>query len=177
MPSIVYNQIISIINDTPLKNESFNIFVETGTHAGYTVKNMIPYFNKIHTIELSEEFYNDAVNKFKNNDNVILYLGDSAKVLPTLIDKLGGNTIFFLDGHWSGGDTAQGDKDCPLVEELVAINKFKHKSIIIIDDYRLFGTNYNEDWSLITDENIKKPIQERIIYTTVNNDRLILVIE
>jgi hypothetical protein len=80
-----------------------------------------------------------------------------------------------LDGHWSGGDTAKGDKDCPLIEELVTIvGDFKYKALIIIDDYRLFGTKGNEDWSDITDDNIKNVIQGRVISMTSNNDRLVI---
>jgi hypothetical protein len=177
MSSLTHQQLKSIINNTPIKDEPFNIFVETGTNAGFTVDNMKSHFKEVHTIELSEPYYDSAVNKFKSDENVKLYLGDSAKVLPDLVKELDGNTVFFLDGHWSGGDTAQGDKDCPLVEELVAIKEFKHKSIVVIDDYRMFGTKGNEDWSDITDNTIKESVKDRLVHTNSENDRLILVLK
>jgi hypothetical protein len=182
MPSLTYNDYNTILEKVGLEKKDFNFFVETGTHTGHTVRNMIPHFDNIHTIELSEEYYQDNIPKFKDFNNVNLYLGDSSKVLDEIIDKFTNNTVFFLDGHWSGGDTAQGEKDCPLLEELnIITNKFNNKALIIIDDYRLFGTKGNEDWSDITLNNIKSIINSRL--STINgsknpavfnyNDRLI----
>ena len=53
--------------------------------------------------------------------------------------KINEPAIFWLDGHYSAGITARGDKDCPIFEELDAIfdkNNFEH--ILLIDDARLF---------------------------------------
>jgi hypothetical protein len=175
MPSLTQEHYQSILSQSEFKNENFGFFVETGTNAGVTVNNMLPLFNEIHSIELSEGYYKSACDKFKTNKNVHLHLGDSSKVLKNIINQFNGNTVFFLDGHWSGGDTAKGDKDCPLIEELVTIvGDFKYKALIIIDDYRLFGTKGNEDWSDITDDNIKNVIQGRVISMTSNNDRLVI---
>lgn len=101
--------------------------------------------------------------------------------MPTISD----NCIFFLDGHYSSGDTAQGNKDCPLIEELIEINEnLKSKAIIIIDDARLFGlskqSGHSEDWSYINEHNILSVISPRIekyYYLDskiCKNDRLIL---
>jgi len=175
MPSLTLEHYNSILNGSEFKNENFMFFVETGTNAGFTVNNMIPRFKEIHSIELSEEYYKSACEKFKTNKNVKLHLGDSSKVLKNIIHTFNGNTVFFLDGHWSGGDTAKGEKDCPLLEELDTIVKdFKHKALIIIDDYRLFGTRGNEDWTDITNDNVKNIIQERMVSMDNNNDRLVI---
>ena len=90
------------------------------------------------------------------------------------------NCVFFLDGHWSSGDTAKGEKDCPLIEECVGIDKtYKaKKGIVIIDDYRLFGTKINEDWKEITKESILNSFNKfKIIKETVYDDKYILLIE
>lgn len=175
MPSLTTSNYQVILNESEFKDENFKFFVETGTNAGFTVNNMIPFFEKIHSIELSREYYKSACEKFKNNKNVTLHLGDSSIVLRDIMTQFDDNTVFFLDGHWSGGDTAKGDKDCPLIEELDNIVKhFKHKALIIIDDYRLFGTKGNEDWTEITDENIKNVVKERMISIKSNNDRLVI---
>jgi hypothetical protein len=85
-------------------------------------------------------------------------------LLPTISDKC----IFFLDGHWSGGDTGHSTKDCPLNEEITHINNlFLNEAIIIIDDYRLFGLDKSsgklgEDWSNIKKENLLKILAARI---------------
>ncbi len=44
-----------------------------------------------------------------------------------------------MDGHYSAGTTAKGEKDCPIFEELNAIldsKNFNH--ILLIDDARCF---------------------------------------
>lgn len=75
---------------------------------------------------------------------------------------------FFLDGHWSGGDTGHSNKDCPLEEEITHINNlYQNDGIIIIDDFRLFGLDKSsgklgEDWSKITKSNLLSIIQDRI---------------
>jgi hypothetical protein len=47
--------------------------------------------------------------------------------------------IFWLDGHYSAGITAKGDKECPIFEELNAIlNKNEFNHILLIDDARCF---------------------------------------
>ena len=96
------------------------------------------------------------------------------------------DTIFFLDGHYSSGGTAQGNKDCPLIEEIENINNlFDNKAIIIIDDLRLFGKDKSsgillEDWSEISEDKIKSILTDRITdyyYLDSNhtkNDRLII---
>jgi hypothetical protein len=95
-------------------------------------------------------------------------LGDSSvefvSLLPTITDK----AIFFLDGHWSGGDTGHSEKDCPLEEEITHINNlFQNEAIIIIDDFRLFGLDESsgklgEDWSKISKDNLLNILRSRI---------------
>jgi hypothetical protein len=46
--------------------------------------------------------------------------------------------LFWLDGHYSGGATARGHKDCPVLEELDAIFNSPFEHVIYIDDARLF---------------------------------------
>jgi hypothetical protein len=175
MPSIKYIEVEYFIQQSPFDDKIFKVFVETGTHYGNTVINMSKSFNEIHTIELSESFYLRAKNKFINDKNINLYLGDSSQVLPEIIKKIHNRTIFFLDGHYSSGDTAQGDKDCPLIEELKSIyDYFLYESIIIIDDFRLFGTNLNEDWTDITEEKVISTLKDRVIQKVIKDDRLVI---
>ncbi len=117
----------------------YNILVETGTYLGDMVAAQRKNFNTIYSIELGVALYKKAKAKFKNNKNVIILQGDSGKVLPHVLSEINEPAIFWLDGHYSAGITAKGDKECPIFEELDAIfhcRKFNH--IILIDDARCF---------------------------------------
>ncbi len=172
--NLTSNELISIINFLPFKE--FKIFIETGSLFGDTinsVKNL--KFDEIHSIELSEKHYNYCKNLF-NEKNIFFHLGDSAVILKNLLPKINFPSIFFLDAHYSSGDTAKGTKDVPLLEELEIIKTIKHRSLLIIDDLRLFETNITEDWSQINQNKIINILKEKIKYKTVSNDRLIILI-
>lgn len=145
--------------------KKFPCFIETGTHNGNTTFSVEPYFNIIYTIEISKKYYNNTKAKY-TGDKIKFLLGDSTLVFSTLLPLITDRSIFFLDGHYSCGDTGKGEKDCPLIEELIQINDlFQNEAILIIDDYRLFGKNINMiglDWSDITKDNVLKCLQSRI---------------
>jgi hypothetical protein len=175
------NIIVEKLNEIP---DEYTIFLETGTLVGETTLNVQPYFEQVYTIELSEDYYNyfNDMKTQNNYDNIFNYFGDSSVVIPKIIESLEkkDKVIFWLDGHWSSGDTAKGEKDCPLIEECKSIDLLykSNKGIILIDDYRLFGTNIDQDWSSITTENILKCFNNfNIIQNFVYDDVLILLID
>jgi hypothetical protein len=56
-----------------------------------------------------------------------------------LLKKIHEPTLFWLDGHWSGGITAQGDKDTPVVAECEAVlSHHVQGHVILVDDARCF---------------------------------------
>ena len=154
-------------------------FVETGTYRGSTTMAMAKIFNKVFTIELQEFLFVEAKATFERNNftNIQPLLGDSSEKLKDILGEIKGNSVFFLDGHWSGGITAKGNKDCPLLEELKIINSFSGKAVIIIDDYRLFNTRRNEDWIEITDASVTECVKNRLVKTVVDSDKMILFIK
>lgn len=119
---------------------NITIFIETGTYNGDTSACAAQIFDEVHTIELSPEFYNRACHRFKNNSRVTVHLGDSKHVLPQLLATIDNQKIlFWLDGHYSAGNTAKGETNTPILQELAAIKASKiNNSIIMIDDIRLF---------------------------------------
>jgi hypothetical protein len=136
----------------------FTVFVETGTHLGGTIFKMEQHFDTLYTIEIKPEFYYDIKSKYSGN-KINFLLGDSSLLLEDVVKHISKPTIFFLDGHWSAENTGRGTKDCPLYEELNHINNsFKEEAIIIIDDFRLFGTCPNNGDNICDWENIRKDI-------------------
>lgn len=189
MPALTKIDLNLIINKLNTSIEDFPCFVETGTWFGDTTWTMVDLFKKIYTIEFSQSIYEDAKNRFKNINNVNCLNGDSSKVLPNLLEDINENIIFWLDGHYSMGNTGLSDKSCPLLEECEAIdNKFKGaKSIIMIDDTRQFGNVYHDgiiDWSEITETSILncfkklKVVEYFYISSEIcENDRMIILVE
>lgn len=178
MSSLKIETLQKIINLCSFKIEDFKVFVETGTLNGGTILPMSEHFDNLFTIELSDFYYNNFNKKNYNKEKIKSILGDSSKIFPELLQTINKNTIFFLDGHYSSDNTAKGEKDCPLIEEIQSINDFfKNEAIIIIDDLRLFNTKLQEDWTYITKESVSEPIKNRIIDMFEDEDRLVISIK
>lgn len=159
MPSLNLN-FLNILQDDYKKYQNF---IETGTFMGETIFRLEPYFDKLYTIEIKKEFYENVKKKY-SGDKLSFFLGDSPDVLNELLPDIIGKSIIFLDGHWSAGNTGHGKKEVPLYEELNnIILHHKDEAIIIIDDVRLFEKREPKyyDWSDINIENILKIVKDR----------------
>jgi hypothetical protein len=122
-------------------NSRYNprIFVETGTYKGEMIDTMIRRFDKIYSVELSDTLYAAAVKKYGDNKHVKLFHGDSAIMLPVMLKEVTEPALFWLDAHFSGGETTRTDVDTPIEEELKAIFAHPVKNhVILIDDAREF---------------------------------------
>ena len=117
-----------------------DFFVETGTFEGETIECVKDLFSEIHSVELSEEYYNRVKNRFQSNSDIHLYLDSSERFLkkihPVLKEK---SVLYWLDAHWCVADKTAGEKSqCPLLEEIKVIKSLNDESVIVIDDARLF---------------------------------------
>lgn len=114
-------------------------FVETGTYLGDMTAAMLRRFERLYSIELSAALHEKAVARFGRHENVRILQGDSAAQLDSILPHCDRPTLFWLDAHWSGGNTARGEIDTPIVSELDAIFRgAKHDPIILVDDARCF---------------------------------------
>ena len=120
------------------KSRKLDTFVEGGTYKGDTAKNMSSQFDKVYTIEKSEEMFNIAKNNLENIPSITLLKGDTREHLQHILEK-NDNILFWLDAHWSGEGTYGEEDECPLITELDIIFKHTEKNyLILIDDARLF---------------------------------------
>jgi hypothetical protein len=81
-------------------------------------------------------------------EHIHLVLGDSATELKTLLEQIRPRKqrlLFWLDGHYSGADSAKGEVETPIFQELghILSDDQTLTSIIAIDDAREFGGNPN----------------------------------
>lgn len=86
---------------------SCDTFIETGTYKGDMLFALKNYFSRLISVELSAFYYQKALVKFKKHQHVELLFGDSGELMPVVIKNLKSPAIFWLDGHFSSGDTAQ----------------------------------------------------------------------
>lgn len=117
-----------------------HVFVQTGTYKGDGVQRVINDFKEVHSIDLNANFVMGALERFKLDDHVFIHHGDSSEVLESLCESIKEPAMFYLDAHFSGGDTAFGrpeDKGCPLLRELTVIGKRPYNDIVVVDDMRL----------------------------------------
>jgi hypothetical protein len=121
-------------------NLKIDAFVETGTFSGDSVSLVRLLFKEIHTCELSIELYRKACEKFKNDSSIHCHHGSSSELLAKIAKELSGKAIlYWLDAHWCSADhTAGAESQCPLLEELDAIEPLHEDSVVWIDDARYF---------------------------------------
>lgn len=117
-------------------------FIEVGTYKGVTTHRCARVFDRVWSIELSPELHQASQKFLAARKNVELCLGDGAHWLKVLLERSElTNVVIFLDGHFSGEETALGDEAEPALNEIALLSKFKHKVAgIIIDDFRTFGS-------------------------------------
>lgn len=123
------------------KEHGLDTFIETGTLHGETIATLKPHFKKLYSIELNPNFHKAALERFANDAHVDIIFGDSGVELPKLADQLEQPALFWLDAHWSGGQTAKGLSNTPIVKEISHLLSSEKRHIIVIDDVREFGTD------------------------------------
>ncbi len=131
-------------------SSSSTIWVETGTLVGDTAKYLSKIAKFVYTIEPSEKYYNLSVKNLKNYENIKIYNATSENKLNDILEiiKPNSDVCFWLDGHWSGGDTFKGETDTPILSELETIKRYLNKFSklnILIDDFRIFDIGNNVD--------------------------------
>ena len=143
--------------ETEYLKESLNldVFVEGGTYKGGTAKSMSEKFKKVYTIEKSDAMFDIAKENLKDIENITMLKGDTREHLHSIMEN-NDNILFWLDAHWSGGDTYGEEDECPLIEELEVIFKYNKNYVILIDDARLFLApppypHKLENWPSLTD--------------------------
>ncbi len=122
---------------------ALEVMIETGTYRGDMIAAIRSSFDQVHSIELDEKLRQDAAARFARDAGVCIHQGNSGERLGEVLIDIQQPCLFWLDGHWSGGETARGDEACPIRAELRHI--FDHATsghVLLIDDARCFdGTD------------------------------------
>jgi hypothetical protein len=126
------------------------VFVESGTYQGNGLNCAIQAgFLDCYSVEIHEHLYTKAVSRFAAQiatGQVHLFHGNSETVLPRIVAQLTEPATFWLDAHISANYGEKLAKNCPIFEELDAINTSAIKThTILIDDLNCFGNKAHDN--------------------------------
>jgi hypothetical protein len=150
-PTPVSHDVKQLTVKTFAQKYGTRVFIETGTGLSDMVTAVRNDFDRIFSIELSEDLFRQAVKKFAGEKHITIVHGDSAQVMPEILRRVDVPCLFWLDGHYSAGITAKGEKETPIWKDLGHISKHPVKNhVILIDDASLFvGKNDYPDMESI----------------------------
>jgi len=140
-----HKQVVAPLGSTGLNNKQlfekykneYNIFFESGTHKGDSVKTALDLnFKKIFSVEINQDYYLECFDKFIDeirDGKVYLFFGDSNIWIERMLKLVNEPCLFWLDGHPDGID---GN---PIWGELEEIKNHHIKThTIIIDDVPIY---------------------------------------
>lgn len=150
-----------------------DVFVETGTFLGNTAVWAGRRFKRVYTIEAHKPNYDKAVLEHGQAGNIHFLHGNSADLLPGVLDEIRADALFWLDAHWMGMGSHGESSECPLLQELQHINHSASAHFILIDDARLFLAppplpHNAEHWPTIGE--VLGELQKKQRYTVVFED-------
>lgn len=116
-------------------------WIETGTFMGATTEFLASLSPRVISIEPSAALAEKARRRLAQMSNVTVICDLSENALPKILLEDFRALNFWLDGHFSEGDTFQGPNDTPIIQELGAIEqnlpRWDHVAVLI-DDMRCF---------------------------------------
>lgn len=149
------------------KDFNLNIFIETGTGNGNTVRKVSPYFEIVHTIEIDKDRAKRNRQDLSRFSNVTVHTGSSVDILPGILGTILEPAMFWLDAHWSNDGIPRPEIECPLLQELDILKMYNQSGYILIDDARLFQKlpEPHRNWPNLND--IKKLLPDMTIIDDV----------
>ena len=123
-----------------MRRSGATTLVETGTFRGDMVDALAPVAARIVSIELDADLYAAARRRFAGRQHIELLHGDSGALLPAVLRSLDRPALFWLDGHYTGINSARTSVDSPIVAEIEAILDHSVPGhVVLIDDAREFS--------------------------------------
>jgi hypothetical protein len=118
-----------------------NVFIESGTFYGQTFGRVIAsgLFERCYSVEIQQHLFHMLQKRFPPTPTQQVFLGASYEQFKQSVFPLcdADDVLFFwLDGHFSAGETGGAEFPCPLIDELQAIATScpTQKVVIAIDD-------------------------------------------
>ena len=115
-------------------------FVETGILHGRTTEWAAGHFEQVYAIEFSLMHFTKTKHRLRGIPNIHWTLGNSGEKLGGVLSLLSAPGILWLDAHWSPDLNYDLPEfgECPIMDEIDAINYDGRPHIVLIDDARHF---------------------------------------
>jgi hypothetical protein len=122
-----------------------DVWIETGTYLGQTARRLSMMGGRVISIEPSLELSKNARDRLSTFNNIDIVNALSEDVLEETLSSFEtskeNHIAFWLDGHFSEGNTFQGPVETPIESELEIISSHLTKFIgvwVFVDDFRCF---------------------------------------
>lgn len=109
--------------------------IELRTFTGETTNILSTIFKTVYSLESRKTFFENAKQRFKKNNNVFLYNGNSAEHLPSILKKTPSRTLVIINTPYNYSDITSPKS--LLLKELTLIKQSGQTPIILMDDVRL----------------------------------------
>jgi len=126
-----------------------DLFIETGTHVGINAEVQSKNFKAVFTCENNREYYNQALKRLNDINNVVVFQSNSPLFLKNVFDlidvtKINKLPIIYLDAHFYDENRPKGKGKFVVLDELKTL-KGKDCILIIHDfDNNLGHINYDD---------------------------------
>ena len=151
------------------------VLIEAGTFLGNTAMRCSLDFERVITMELDADLFQQAKSYLSSRKNVLCLEGDALKLLPSVLEQADvRDALVFLDGHFSGGVTALGELAEPACEEIAVLAEHKSKiNAVVVDDFRCFGRDKGWPKRSVLLESIENSFGDDFDYT-VHMDQVLI---
>lgn len=122
-------------------------WLETGTSQGTTAAYLASFAPNVITLEPMPDLFASALVRLSRRRNIEVRNVTSEEGFESAARALGNRVNFWLDGHYSGGGTFEGQSDTPILHELDKVGELIRggtQVAVFIDDVRLFAEERSE---------------------------------
>jgi hypothetical protein len=166
--NIVFLEILENFKEQ-LNYKNIDTFFECGTHNGNNANDFSNVFNKVITVEINNNLYDEALEKYKDNNKISFILGDATTELEKYIKQNPKKRmVILLDDH--------SEYNSYILKELETIkNNSEVDHIIVIDDIDKLGQGTYPTKEQIF--NLIKEMNKNYIIMSHNYKFIIYVVE
>jgi hypothetical protein len=100
MGAVNFSLDINLVKEVK-KKFLLDVFIETGTFKGDTIENVKDIFKNIYSVEISNEYFKLAYEKFKAFEHIKIVESNSPSFIKSLKNEfINKSVLFWLDAHW-----------------------------------------------------------------------------